>query len=101
MTELDKKLAKAARECSAVVLMVATSATLPLLGGVKYWDNPDFRAFDVGDYAAGAVWNYDGIRNQGADQPHSTTATTWKNLGSYGGGLLLRRLLAGGTRLEL
>ena len=27
MTELDKKLAKAARECSAVVLMVATSLT--------------------------------------------------------------------------
>ena len=36
MTELDKKLAKAARECGAVVLMVATSATLPLLGGGLY-----------------------------------------------------------------
>ena len=84
MTELDKNLAKAARECSAVVLMVATSATLPLLGGVKYWDNPAFKAFDVGDYAPGAVWNYDGIRNQGADLPHSTTATTWKNIGSSG-----------------
>ena len=84
MTELDKKLAKAARECSAVVLMVATSATLPLLGGVKYWDNPAFKAFDVGDYAPGAVWHFDGIRNVGADQPHSTTTTTWKNIGSTG-----------------
>ncbi|MBR0505809.1 MAG: hypothetical protein IJJ84_10430 [Kiritimatiellae bacterium] len=84
MTELDKKLAKAARECGAVVLMVATSATLPLLAGVKYWDNPAFRAFDVGDYASGAVWHFDGIRNVGANQPHSTTATTWKNIGSSG-----------------
>ena len=42
---------------------VATRATLPLLltvamsanAGIKYWDNPAFRAFDVGDYAPGAV----------------------------------------------
>ena len=39
---------------------VATSATLPLVmltlsvnAGIKYWDNPAFRAFDVGDYAPG------------------------------------------------
>ena len=53
-------------------------------GGIKYWDNPAFKAYDVGDYASGAVWNYDGIRNAGVDQPHSTTTTTWKNLGSAG-----------------
>ena len=70
---------------------VATSATLPLVmlalsanAGIKYWDNPTFRAYDVGDYAPGAVWHFDGIRNVGADQPHSTTTTTWKNIGSSG-----------------
>ena len=71
---------------------VAARATFPVFtvvaasvhAGIKYWDNPAFRAFDVGDYAPGAVWHFDGIRNQGADQPHSTTATTWKNLGSSG-----------------
>ena len=52
--------------------------------GIKYWDNPAFRAFDVGDYAPGAVWHFDGIRNVGADQPHSTTTTTWKNIGTTG-----------------
>ena len=51
--------------------------------GIKYWDNPDFKAFDVGDYVQdGLVLNYDGIRNAGADQPHDSTATTWKNLGT-------------------
>ncbi len=52
--------------------------------GVKYWDNPDFKAFDVGDYAAGAVWNYDGIRNSGADAAHDNSAATWVNLGMSG-----------------
>ena len=53
---------------------VATRAILPLVlltlsanAGIKYWDNPVFRAFDVGDYAPGAVWHFDGIRNVGAD----------------------------------
>ena len=61
-------------------------AALPAFAGIKYWDNPDYRAFDVDCYVPGAVWNFDGIRNAGADQPHSTTATTWKNLGSSGSG---------------
>jgi len=52
--------------------------------GIKYWDNPDYRDFDVDCYVSGAVWNYDGIRNVGATADHSTTATTWKNLGSTG-----------------
>ena len=71
---------------------VATRATLPIFivaamsahAGIKYWDNPAFRAFDVGDYAPGAVWHFDGIRNVGADQPHSPTTTTWKNIGTTG-----------------
>ena len=53
--------------------------------GVKYWDNPDFKAFDVGDYVQdGLALNYDGIRNQGPNAPHDSTATTWVNLGSAG-----------------
>ena len=53
--------------------------------GVKYWDNPDFKAFDVGDYVQdGLVLNYDGSRNAGADQPHDSATTTWKNLGTGG-----------------
>ena len=43
--------------------------------GIKYWDNPAYKAFDVGDYVPGAEWNYDGIRNVGADQPHSYATT--------------------------
>ena len=64
--------------------MAAAAAALACHAGIKYWDNPAYKAFDVGDYAPGAVWNYDGIRNNGADQLHSTTTTTWKNLGSAG-----------------
>ena len=64
----------------AATAFAAVSAT----AGIKYWDNPDYRAFDVDCYVPGAVWNLDGIRNVGADQPHSTTTTTWKNLGTSG-----------------
>ena len=39
--------------------------------GIKYWDNPEFKAFDVGDYVQdGLVVNYDGIRNAGPDADH-------------------------------
>ncbi len=66
----------------ALALAVAIGSSAH--AGIKYWDNPAYRAFDVDCYVSGAVWNFDGIRNDGADQPHSTTATTWKNLGSSG-----------------
>ena len=79
---IPPKLKVATRATLLVSLTVAMTAH----AGIKYWDNPAFRAFDVGDYAPGAVWHFDGIRNQGADQPHSTTATTWKNIGSSGVG---------------
>ena len=59
-------------------------AALPALAGIKYWDNPAYRAFDVDCYVPGAVWNLDGIRNVGADLPHSDTALTWVNLGTSG-----------------
>ena len=87
MPEMMRPIRKGRMEYELAVLLVLTATAvqpLAISAGVRYWDNPDFRAYDVGDYASGAVWNYDGIRNQGADQPHSTTATTWKNLGTSG-----------------
>ena len=68
-----------------MLMIVAAAAAATCNAGIKYWDNPDFKAFDVGDYVQdGLVLNYDGIRNAGADQPHDSNATTWKNLGSGG-----------------
>ena len=69
---------------AVIAATVAIGVTLPALAGIKYWDNPEYKAFDVGDYAPGAYWHFDGIRNAGTDQQHSTTATTWKNLGTGG-----------------
>lgn len=69
---------------AAAFVCFALLGALQASAGVKYWDNPDYRAFDVDCYVPGAVWNLDGIRNAGADQPHSDTALTWKNLGTSG-----------------
>ena len=64
---------------SSFVLALAFAA-LAANAGVKYWDNPDFRAFDVGDYVQdGLVVNYDGIRNAGPDAAHDSSAMTWVN----------------------
>ena len=71
-------LLTAAAWCLGLLAPAAASA------GIKYWDNPDYRVFDVDCYVPGAVWNLDGIRNVGANQPHSDTALTWVNLGSSG-----------------
>ena len=65
---------------ACLAALVATSAD----AGIKYWDNPEYKAFDVGDYVSGAVWNYDGIRNVGANADHDSSALTWVNLGSAG-----------------
>ena len=55
------------------------------VAGIKYWDNPEYKAFDVGDYVqADLIWNYDGIRNVGATLDHDPDALTWANLGSFG-----------------
>ncbi len=65
--------------CLAVLGQATASA------GIKYWDNPDFKAFDVGDYVQdGLVLNYDGIRNAGPGADHDPDATTWVNLGTGG-----------------
>lgn len=92
MNANQHKSARAVLAASAVFAAVLASA------GIKYWDSPDYRAFDVDCYVPGAVWNYDGIRNQGADKPHSDTATTWKNLGSntgFGGDSSLSKISIG------
>ncbi len=72
------------RRAASAILALAISGGVSAQAGIKYWDNPDYRAFDVDCYVSGAVWNYDGIRNVGATAEHSTTATTWKNLGTAG-----------------
>ena len=75
-------------------MFVALSAT----AGIKYWDNPAYRAYDVDCYVQdGLVLNYDGIRNAGADQPHAPAATTWKNLGSGGATYDMVRYSTNGT----
>ena len=75
-------LASGARLSAAALVCSFASAAY---AGVKYWDNPDFKSFDVGDYVQdGLVLHYDGIRNVGADAEHSTTSGTWVNLASNG-----------------
>ena len=64
----------------ALHFTIAAAATVAF-GGVKYWDNPDFKAYDADSYVTnGLALNYDGIRNAGLGQPHSTSAAQWKNL---------------------
>ena len=77
------------RTIKIIVRSVAVSATafsaISASAGIKYWDNPEFKAFDVGDYVQdGLVLNYDGIRNAGPNADHDPNATTWKNLGTGG-----------------
>ena len=65
--------------------VLAMTTALTSFAGVKYWDNPGFKAFDVGDYVQdGLVVNYDGIRNQGPDAPHDSAAMTWVNSANPG-----------------
>ena len=70
----------------AAVLTSAFAATLVVHSanaGLKYWTTG---RYDADSYVQdGLVLNYDGFRNVGIDQPHSTAANTvWKNLGSGG-----------------
>ena len=70
-----------------ISLLALSTLALPVAGlaGVKYWDNPAFKAYDADAYVQdGLVLHYDGIRNVGLDQEHSDTTTTWVNLGSGG-----------------
>ena len=73
------------RFATSFIAAALAGAAVTAHAGVKYWDNPDFKAFDVGDYVQdGLVLHYDGIRNADADLPHDPAATTWKNLGTGG-----------------
>ena len=68
-----------------VISAFALMAVMSVFAGVKYWDNPDFKSFDVGDYVQdGLVVNYDGIRNQGPDASHDSAAMTWVNCANPG-----------------
>ncbi len=68
-----------------VAFTVVATAPSSARAGVRYWDNPAFRAYDAGDYVQdGLVLHYDGIRNAGADAEHSATTDTWANLASDG-----------------
>ena len=62
-------------------------ALVPMFAGagIKYWDNPEYKAFDVGDYVQdGLVVNYDGIRNAGPNAAHDPNALTWVNCANPG-----------------
>ena len=66
-------------------VLMATLFSSSADAGIKYWDNPAYKAFDVGDYVqSDLIWNYDGIRNVGATAAHDPNALTWANLGSFG-----------------
>ena len=66
-------------------LVATTLGALSATAGIKYWDNPEFKAFDVGDYVQdGLVVNYDGIRNAGPTAPHNPSATKWVNCAKPG-----------------
>ena len=69
----------------AMSLAVIALGALSASAEIKYWDNPAYKAFDVGDYVQdGLLLHYDGIRNAGATAGHDPNATVWKNLGSGG-----------------
>ncbi len=77
-----------------LVIALCALAAASVQAGVKYWDNPAFKAYDADNYVQdGLVLHYDGIRNVGLNQPHSTTATTWVNLANPG----TQDLTKGGT----
>ena len=68
-----------------LILTCAAAVAAVCQAGVKYWDNPGFRAYDVGDYVQdGLVVNYDGIRNAGPNAPHDSAAMTWVNSANPG-----------------
>ena len=69
----------------AMSLAAIALGALTASAEIKYWDNPAYKAFDVGDYVQdGLLLHYDGIRNAGAAADHDSSATVWKNLGTGG-----------------
>ncbi len=73
------------RFATSFIAAALAGAAVTAHAGVKYWDNPDFKAFDVGDYVQdGLVVNYDGIRNAGPNADHDPNAMTWVNSANPG-----------------
>ena len=88
---------------ASAILALAISGGATALAGIKYWDNPDYRAFDVDCYVqSDLIWNYDGIRNVGATAAHDPDALTWANLGSFGSAndIVLQRNNSGWTAVS-
>ena len=76
---------------AVLAALMATLIPSSAEAGLKYWTTGNY---DADSYVQdGLVLHYDGIRNVGIDQPHSTTTTTWKNLANPG----TQDLTKGGT----
>ena len=73
------------RFASHIVAAAFAGAAIMAHAGLKYWDNPAFKDYDVGDYVQdGLVVNYDGIRNAGPNADHNPNAMTWVNCANPG-----------------
>ena len=85
--KMQKMFTRGALLSAFMATLIPTSAE----AGLKYWTTGNY---DADSYVQdGLVLHYDGIRNVGIDQPHSTTTTTWKNLANPG----TQDLTKGGT----
>ena len=79
-------------------IAAAAGAAITANAGVKYWDKPGFRDYDVGDYVQdGLRVNYDGIRNQGPNADHDSSAMTWVNCAATGSTYDMTRYSTNGT----
>ena len=71
----------AAEAARAAVYAGLIADNVPARGG--------FMRVDADSYAPGLLINFDGIRNQGLNNPHDPLAASWVNLGSLGTGINL------------
>ena len=79
MKNISGKLLASSARLSAAALL--SSFAYIAHAGIAAREYLDLSKWDVGDYVQdGLVLHYDGIRNVGADQPHSSDTTIWANL---------------------
>ena len=81
MKNISGKLLASGARLSAAALL--SSFAYIAHAGIAAREYRDLSKWDVGDYVQeGLLVHYDGIRNVGADQPHSSakTTTVWRNL---------------------
>ncbi|MBR4258809.1 MAG: hypothetical protein IKQ17_07255 [Kiritimatiellae bacterium] len=97
---------KDARQAIGKLAVAATAlSALSATADIKYWDNPEYKTFDVDCYVKigdnDLIWNYDGIRNVGETADHDPNALIWANLGSFGSAndIVLQRNNSGWTAL--